>query len=47
MGDGWLQEIDGIRLTPSPVRVEGALSPLRRAPPRLGEHQADVLAELG
>ena len=47
MGDGWLKEIDGIGLPPGPVRVDGEMPPLRRAPPLLGEHQAEVLAEVG
>ena len=46
MGDGWIQELDSVRLAPGPLRVEGELTPLRRPPPRLGEHTAEVLAEL-
>ena len=46
MGDGWVQELDGVRLAPGPLRVEGQLTPLRRPPPRLGEHTDEVLREL-
>jgi crotonobetainyl-CoA:carnitine CoA-transferase CaiB-like acyl-CoA transferase len=46
MGPEWVQELDGVRLAPGPLRVDGELTPLRRAPPRLGEHTEDVLAEL-
>jgi crotonobetainyl-CoA:carnitine CoA-transferase CaiB-like acyl-CoA transferase len=47
MGSGWIQEIEGVRVAPGPLRVEGALTPLNRPPPRLGEHTAEVLAEIG
>jgi crotonobetainyl-CoA:carnitine CoA-transferase CaiB-like acyl-CoA transferase len=46
MGDGWVEELDGVRVAPGPLRVEGVLTPLRRPPPRLGEHTSQVLAEL-
>ena len=46
MGPDWVQELDGVRLAPGPLRVEGELTPLRRPPPRLGEHTDEVLAEL-
>ena len=46
MGDGWLQELDGVRLAPGPLRVEGQLTPLRRPPPRLGEHTDEVVSAL-
>lgn len=44
--DGWVVTVDGVRLPPPPIRVDGAAPPIRRAPPRLGEHTAEVLAEL-
>ena len=46
MGDGWAQRIEGMTLAPSPIRVDGATPMPRRAPPRLGEHTAAVLADL-
>lgn len=47
MGDGWTQRRGGIELVPSPIRVDG--SPLRpyQAPPLLGEHTHEILAEIG
>ena len=45
-GEGWLQERDGIRMAPSPFHLDGRRPPLRRAPPRLGEHTDEVLAAL-
>lgn len=44
--DGWITDIGGVRLPPSPIRVDGRPAPIRRAPPLLGEHTADVLGEL-
>ena len=35
-----------IRLVGSPVRLDGAAAPPRRPPPLLGEHTAEVLAEI-
>ena len=46
MGDEWLTEIDGVRLPPSPIQVDGFHATLRRPPPLLGQHTDDVLAEL-
>jgi alpha-methylacyl-CoA racemase len=43
---GTLVELDGARAVASPVRLDGAPVPLRRAP-RLGEHTAEVLREAG
>ena len=45
-GGGWVQEADGIRMAPNPILVDGSHLPVRRAPPLLGEHTAEVLAEL-
>ena len=44
--DGWVEERDGIRLAPSPLRLNGRRAPIRRGPPRLGEHTDEVLGEL-
>jgi formyl-CoA transferase/CoA:oxalate CoA-transferase len=44
MGEGWVRELDGVRGAPGPLRVEGQLTPLRRPPPRLGEHTDEVLS---
>jgi crotonobetainyl-CoA:carnitine CoA-transferase CaiB-like acyl-CoA transferase len=43
----WLQELDGMRLAPNPILVDGERTPLRIPPPRYGEHTHDVLQELG
>ena len=43
LGDGWIEAIDGIRVAPNPIRIDGERAPLRLAPPRLGEHTDDVL----
>jgi crotonobetainyl-CoA:carnitine CoA-transferase CaiB-like acyl-CoA transferase len=45
-GGGWVGQIDGIRLAPSPITVDGARAPLRRPPPLLGEHTREVLDAL-
>ena len=45
--DGWVQERDGIKQPPDPITVEGQRLPLRRAPPRLGEHTDEVLTGIG
>lgn len=42
---GWTEDIDGIRLPPDPIRINGARLPVRLPPPRLGEHTASVVAE--
>jgi crotonobetainyl-CoA:carnitine CoA-transferase CaiB-like acyl-CoA transferase len=46
-GGGWVDEVDGVRLAPSPIQLGGRPLPLRRAPPRLGEHTDEVLTEAG
>lgn len=43
----WLQTADGMRLAPDPIRLHGQPLPLRRPPPLLGEHTAEVLEGLG
>jgi crotonobetainyl-CoA:carnitine CoA-transferase CaiB-like acyl-CoA transferase len=35
-----------LRLVASPIRVDGSRTPVRRPPPRLGEHTDEVLGEL-
>jgi formyl-CoA transferase/CoA:oxalate CoA-transferase len=42
----WVEEFDGIRLAPSPFRIDGRRSAIRRPPPRLGEHTSEVIDEL-
>ena len=44
--DGWVVTVDGVRVPPPPIHLDGTTPPIRRAPPRLGEHTAEVLAEL-
>jgi crotonobetainyl-CoA:carnitine CoA-transferase CaiB-like acyl-CoA transferase len=44
--DAWVEEVDGIRLAPTPFRLDGIRPAVHRAPPRLGEHTEEVLAEL-
>ena len=44
---GWVEETDGIRLAPSPLRLNGQRAPLRRPPPRLGQHTDEVLRGIG
>jgi crotonobetainyl-CoA:carnitine CoA-transferase CaiB-like acyl-CoA transferase len=42
-GGAWTTTLDGIRLAPSPIRLDGTVAGPRRAPPRLGEHTEEVL----
>jgi crotonobetainyl-CoA:carnitine CoA-transferase CaiB-like acyl-CoA transferase len=44
--EGWTETLDGIRLAPDPIRVDGARLPARLPPPLLGEHTEAVLGEL-
>lgn len=44
---GWVTQIDGMRLAPSPLRVDGISVPVRRPPPRVGEHTDEILIEAG
>lgn len=45
--DSWVQEIDGVKLAPSPIHLAHGRLPLRRGPPKLGEHTDEVLSEIG
>ncbi len=44
-GGGWTEEVESMRLAPSPFRVDGRTIPARIAPPLLGEHTGEVLAD--
>jgi crotonobetainyl-CoA:carnitine CoA-transferase CaiB-like acyl-CoA transferase len=46
MGEGWASSMDGVRVVPGPIRLDGEMAAPRLAPPRLGEHTAAVLREL-
>ncbi|HEX6475014.1 MAG TPA: CoA transferase, partial [Candidatus Limnocylindria bacterium] len=43
----WVQGAAPMRLAPDPIRLDGESLPLRGAPPLLGEHTDEVLADLG
>jgi crotonobetainyl-CoA:carnitine CoA-transferase CaiB-like acyl-CoA transferase len=43
----WLQEKEGVRLAPDPIRLDGERLGVRLPPPRLGEHTDAVLGEAG
>jgi crotonobetainyl-CoA:carnitine CoA-transferase CaiB-like acyl-CoA transferase len=45
MGAGWVHQVDGIRLAPDPIRVNGAALPVRMPPPLLGQHTAELLED--
>lgn len=40
---GWVAEAGGMRLAPSPLLIDGQRAPIRRPPPRLGEHTEEIL----
>lgn len=45
-GDAWEVELDGMRLAPAPILVDGARTAVRHPPPRLGDHTEAVLQSL-
>ncbi|HEY6608852.1 MAG TPA: CoA transferase [Candidatus Limnocylindria bacterium] len=46
MGDAWTTTLDGVRLAPSPIRIDGSAARPQLPPPRLGEHTEAVLRGL-
>lgn len=44
---GMLQDVGGIEAVAAPLQIDGSRLEHRLAPPRLGEHSREVLAELG
>jgi crotonobetainyl-CoA:carnitine CoA-transferase CaiB-like acyl-CoA transferase len=45
-GQDWTDLLDGVRMAPAPIRVDGARLRARLLPPRLGEHTESVLSSL-
>ena len=43
----WISTVGGVQTPPSPIRIDGQRLPIRRPPPRLGEHTDEILAEVG
>jgi crotonobetainyl-CoA:carnitine CoA-transferase CaiB-like acyl-CoA transferase len=46
-GGAWLQSAGAMRLAPDAIQLDENHLPLRRPPPRLGEHTDAILAEIG
>ena len=46
-GDEGVCATDRMRLVGSPIRMSAAPAAVRRPPPKLGEHTAEILAEAG
>jgi crotonobetainyl-CoA:carnitine CoA-transferase CaiB-like acyl-CoA transferase len=44
---GWTQAVDGVRLAPTPLLVDGQRPPLRTPPPRFGGQTDEILGEAG
>jgi formyl-CoA transferase/CoA:oxalate CoA-transferase len=42
----WVERADGIRLAPSPFRLDGRRPAIRRPPPRLGQHTEEVIGHV-
>ena len=45
--DSWTQTAEGMRLAPSPIRIDGERLPLRNAPPRFSGDADQILADAG
>lgn len=43
----WVSTVDGVRVPASPIRIDAMRLPIRRPPPRLGEHTDELLALAG